>query len=112
MLSSHAPATSPLLQTIGSATIFARLYGELLVNNTSISFFAGPLDITHSLIRASDSAITANGLGSTIVAVFTQDAHDNPVEIAVSRITISTTAGTLGALIGNHADAFILRGVS
>lgn len=91
-----ASFTSPKL--IGAATISARLNGAPLAKSKLLTLVAGPVDIQRSSIESSNTAVFADGIDVSRVYVNARDANDNPTESGVTRVTIATTFGTLGAM--------------
>jgi adhesin/invasin len=82
----------------GSATVSGSIGGTTLGATTLVSFVAGAVSPAQTTVSVAGSVV-ANG--SSPVTVTLRDANGNPVAGAASSIALSTSLGTLGALVDN-----------
>lgn len=96
-----AQLTAPT--TAGTATVSGKVSGTSMSQTATVGFVPGPASAAKSTVTAALSSITADGRSSTTIAVQLRDANGNNLTVSGGPVTLSTTAGTLGA-VTDHGD--------
>ena len=95
-----ATLTSP--STGGSGTVSGTVSGSAITDTATVTFTGpGPPSGTTSQITASPTSIPANGTSTSTITVELRDASGTPVTTGGAIVTLSTTAGSLGAVTDN-----------
>lgn len=78
-------------------------YGGVSAGETTVEFISGAPSPDTSTIAADPLTIIADGLATSAITVTLLDPFGNPITTGAAEVTMSTTAGTLGA-VTNNAD--------
>nr|WP_315205626.1 invasin domain 3-containing protein [uncultured Flavobacterium sp.] len=84
--------------TAGTATLGFFINGTTATATTSVAFTADP---TRSTITATPTSIVANGTTTSIITVQLKDGSNANLSTSGGTVVVTTTAGTLGAVIDN-----------
>jgi hypothetical protein len=90
-----AELTSP--KAVGSATVTARVDGNLLARSATVTFVGGPPSAAASTLTAAPTSIIANGTSTSTITLQLRDENGSPTTVPQSAVVaFTTTAGTLG----------------
>lgn len=90
--------------TAGSYALAALLDGQQVDGSpATLGFVAGAASASRSTIEASPNSIAADGTDAALITVRLLDAHGNPLTASGGTVTLTTTLGTLSAVI-DHRD--------
>ncbi|WP_411553150.1 invasin domain 3-containing protein [Paenibacillus lautus] len=96
-------ATVKAPTTAGKAIVMAELNGKTVTQTADIAFVAGAASSATSLLTAGTSALPADGASTTALTVELKDVHGNNLTSGGDRVSLSTTAGSIGA-VTDHGD--------
>jgi len=91
--------TSPTVAGIASVTFTVN--GDTSSNTTTVTFTAGAADPAASSIAATPVSITADGSSTAAITVTLRDSSGNQLTDGGDEVTMTSTAGTVGAVTDN-----------
>lgn len=94
----RATSTEPASYTLAATSSVA---GLLAPSAATVQVVAADADAGTATVSAAPASITANGSSTSTVTVKLFDAFGNPLTAGGDTVTMSTTAGTLGAVTDN-----------
>ncbi len=87
--------------TVGTATISGTVNAASITDTESVAFTVGAAAVGTSLITASPSVITADGISTSTITVQLKDVNGNNLIVGGETVDLSTTAGSLSAITDN-----------
>ncbi|MCC9135784.1 invasin domain 3-containing protein [Pontibacter silvestris] len=90
----------------GTANITVQIGTEKLPTNLAVTFVAGSASSVTSTMAASAAVIPADGVSSSTITITLFDAQGNRVTTGGNNLVLTTTSGTLGAVIDNNDGTY------
>jgi adhesin/invasin len=96
-------ATLTSATTAGTATITGTLDGQALTQHATVGFTVGAVSLAQTLMTASPTSITADGITISTITVQLKDAHNNNIPVSGGAVVLAATVGSLGT-VTDHSN--------